>query len=305
LTKNNPARATGTHISIVAHITQPELAKCLNYTEALNGFANRFIWLACRRSQLLPDGGQHLDLSSLGDRLKSALEKARQIRKMTRSAAAGKLWHEVYPELTGERPGLYGAVTGRAEAQVLRLSMVYALMDAAAVIEVQHLRAALAFWSYADASAKLIFGVEPDDPLPGLVLEKIQQSLAGLTRTQLRDAFHRNIPSKDLLAALAKLRDRGKVWSEDDRQTGGRPAERWRVRGNAETRKALPPDTDGEEGNAETRKVPSVDSGSMENSTLSRYRVEPPGATGEDTTLSRYRVEPSGDGSVAEEVVTL
>jgi hypothetical protein len=305
LTKHNPARATGAHISIAAHITQPELAKYLQYTEALNGFANRFIWLACRRSQLLPDGGPPLDLSLLGKRLKSALDSARKVEALTRSAAAGKLWREVYTELTAERPGLYGAVTGRAEAQVLRLSMIYALLSTSAVIEVDHLRAALALWSYADASAKLIFGVEPDDPLPGLVLQKIQQSPDGLTRTQLRDAFHRNIPSSDLLAALAKLRDQGKVCSEQERQTGGRPAERWRVPSNAETRKASAPDTAGEEGNAETRKGHSVDSGGMENTTLSRYRVEPPGGASEDTALSRYRVEPSGDGSVAEEVVTL
>ena len=187
---------------------------------------------------------------------------------MTRSAAAGKLWHEVYPLLTADRPGLYGAVTGRAEAQVLRLSMDYALMDASAIIGVEHLHAALAFWSVGDASAKLIFGAEPEDPLPGLVLEKIQQSTDGLTRTQLRDAFHRNIPSKDLLAALAKLRDRGKVWSEEERQTGGRPAERWRVRGNAVTRKDSPRDNHGQEDNALLRKVPSVDSGDTGNTTL-------------------------------------
>jgi hypothetical protein len=276
LTKNNPARATGAHVSVTAHITRPELAKYLKYTEALNGFANRFIWLACRRSQLLPDGGQHLDLSPLGARLKSALEKARQIGKLTRSEAAGKSWREVYPELVAERPGLYGAVTGRAEAQVLRLSMTYALMDTSAIIGVEHLRAALAFWSIGDASAKMIFGAEPDDPLPGLVLEKIQQSTDGLTRTQLRDAFHRNIPSKDLLAALAKLRDRGNVWSEEDRRTGGRPAERWLARGNAITRKA-----------------PLPVNGTIGDTALSRTHSQPAGANGRDTALPRSGLGPT------------
>jgi hypothetical protein len=236
LTKNSPARATGAHVSIAAHITKQELTKHLKDVDLFNGFSNRFLWLCVRRARLLPDGGRSLDLSPLGTRLNYALTTARNLGEMNRSEKAGRLWHAVYPELTAERPGLYGAVTGRAEAQVLRLSMLYALFDGSPVIDEVHLRAALAFWSYAESSAKLIFGAEPEDPLVGLLLEKIKAEPDGLTRSQLRDAFHRNIPAPQLLAALAKLRDRGEVYPERDTGTGGRPAERWRLRGNAVTR---------------------------------------------------------------------
>jgi hypothetical protein len=229
LTKHSPARATGAHVSIVGHITGDELAKYLSRTEAFNGFANRFLWLLVQRSKLLPDGGHALDLAPFGSRLQSALAAARQVGQMTRSAAASRVWHEVYPQLTADRPGLYGAVTGRAEAQVLRLSMVYALLDGQAVIDEAHLRAALALWSYAECSAQLIFGVEPEDPLLGLVLRRLQAAgAAGLTRTELNNAFHRNIPAADLLAALAMLRDGGQATSEK-LMTGkpGAPVERW------------------------------------------------------------------------------
>jgi hypothetical protein len=56
MTKNNFARATGTHVTILGHITRPELAKCLSDTDCFNGFANRFLWALVRRSKLLPDG---------------------------------------------------------------------------------------------------------------------------------------------------------------------------------------------------------------------------------------------------------
>jgi len=36
------------------------------------------------------------------------------------------MWHEVCAELVGERPGLFGSLTSRAEAHVLRLSCIYA-----------------------------------------------------------------------------------------------------------------------------------------------------------------------------------
>ena len=80
----------------------------------------------------------------------------------------------------------------------------------------------------ADASAQLIFGAEAEDPLPALVLAKLRAAPSGLTRTELRDAFQRNLKNNDLVAALATLRDKGLIESETV-STGGRPAERWRT----------------------------------------------------------------------------
>ena len=69
------------------------------------------------------------------------------------------------PVLTDDRPGLLGAITGRAEAQVLRLSCLYALMDQSAVVTRQHLTAAIALWDYAAQSAQYLFGDSLGDPL--------------------------------------------------------------------------------------------------------------------------------------------
>ena len=76
LTKNSPAKATGAHISIIGHITRDELRRLLNQTEAANGFANRFWWLAVRRSKCLPEGGQiqTVNFNDVVMRLKSAIE---------------------------------------------------------------------------------------------------------------------------------------------------------------------------------------------------------------------------------------
>jgi hypothetical protein len=228
LTRNSPLRATDAHISVIGHITAEELGKYLDQTELFNGFANRFLWMLVKRSKRLPDGGSALDLSALGTRLNHALAAARNVGPMTRSKTACRLWHEVYPALTAERSGLYGAATGRAEAQVLRLSMVYALLDGKCIIEEDHLRAALALWSYADTSARLIFGAEPEDPLVRPVLAKLQEAASGMTKTDLHNAFSRNIPAAKLLDVLAKLRDRGDAYCEKVK-TGkpGAPAERW------------------------------------------------------------------------------
>ena len=54
LTKNNRVVATNPHISIVGHITRPELNSLLTGTEVWNGFGNRFQWLMSRRNKILP-----------------------------------------------------------------------------------------------------------------------------------------------------------------------------------------------------------------------------------------------------------
>ena len=58
LTKNEPARSTGAHISIVGHISASELRSELSTNDKANGFGNRIIWACVKRSQCLPEGGQ-------------------------------------------------------------------------------------------------------------------------------------------------------------------------------------------------------------------------------------------------------
>ena len=57
MTKNNAAKATGAHVSLIGHVTADELRRELSSTEAGNGFANRFLWVCARRSKELPEGG--------------------------------------------------------------------------------------------------------------------------------------------------------------------------------------------------------------------------------------------------------
>jgi hypothetical protein len=57
IVRNDPLRATDAHIAIVAHITRTELLRYLTGTELANGFANRFLLIAVKRSKLLPFGG--------------------------------------------------------------------------------------------------------------------------------------------------------------------------------------------------------------------------------------------------------
>ncbi|HKF07204.1 MAG TPA: DUF3987 domain-containing protein [Xanthobacteraceae bacterium] len=161
LTRNSSLRATGAHISIVGHVTVEELRARLTRTETANGFANRFLFMLVKRSKVLPFGGDALEdrvIADLGERLKRALDVASNIGRVNWTDSARDAWTAVYRQLSEGQPGLLGAVTSRAEAQVVRLALVYAVLDGAANIDLPHIRAALAVWEYAEASAAHIFG---------------------------------------------------------------------------------------------------------------------------------------------------
>lgn len=232
LTKNNPARATDAHISILGHITQDELVRYLEDTETGNGFANRFLWVCVKRSKALPGGGDlhQDDIDEMGEDLSVAIANARRIDVMTRDARANELWYEIYEDLSEGGFGLMGAVTSRAEAQVMRLAAVYAAIDGSSQISEAHLSAALGIWSYCEASATYVFGDALGDPVADGVMQIIRTSdrADGVTQSDISNALGRNIPASKLERALTQLLQAGKVVRES-KATGGRPATVWRV----------------------------------------------------------------------------
>jgi len=229
LTRKSPAKATGAHVSLVGHITKDELLRYLSSTETANGFGNRIAWLCVKRSKLLPEGGNlaAIDFAPLLRRLTEAVRFARAAGELTRDKTARELWAEQYPQLTRDRAGLFGAVTGRAEAITLRLSMLYALLDCSAAVCVPHLAAALEVWRYCEDSARFIFGDALGDATADAILEALRARSEGMTRTDLRDLFDRNKPRAEIQRALAALLREGKARCETDPETDGRHSETW------------------------------------------------------------------------------
>jgi len=123
---------------------------------------------------------------------------------------------------------LLGALTARAEAQTVRLALVYALLDGRGEIGTHHLRAPLALWEYADASVSYIWGDALGDPVADEIMRALRQAgEAGRTRTELRDLFGRNRRAEDIDRALAVLAAAGRARRVMRDDTGGRPAEVW------------------------------------------------------------------------------
>jgi len=165
-------------------------------------------------------------LRKLSLRLADVVAFAQQVDQLTRDGDANRIWETVYPDLSEGCMGMLGAVTSRAEAQVVRLSCLYALLDRSSLIRREHMNAALAVWRYCEDSARYIFRDALGEPVADAILAALKESREGLTRNDIREMFRRNKSSERIGHALALLQEQGKVAMRKE-QTDGRPREVW------------------------------------------------------------------------------
>lgn len=228
LTKNSPAVATGAHISIIGHITDQELRRELDQADTANGFLNRFLLVFCQRSKCLPDGGSidERAMQQIVARVAQALDFGRRTFRIRHDADARALWHRVYADLSAGSPGLYGAATSRAEAQVTRLASIYAILDGSALIRTEHLESALAVWDYVTQSTAFVFGSSTGNRVADRIFAALSGKREGLTQSQINDLFSGNKSSREIAEALETLKSHGMARSTA--QLGaGRPVTRW------------------------------------------------------------------------------
>jgi hypothetical protein len=225
LTKN-PQRATAPHISILAQITPFELEQLLSGVDASNGFANRFLWVHAHRARSIPRARppEPAALNGVVVDLKKGVDFALKHRAAVDfAAAAGALWDELYDHLVGEdAEGLAAEVTSRGEAQVLRLALIYALLDRKPAIQIGHLMAAFAVWQYCEQSAYLIFGDRSGDSVADRILDALRQTPGGLSRTDISAVLGRNVRAARIAQALGVLERARRVSPRAVEETGGR-----------------------------------------------------------------------------------
>jgi hypothetical protein len=209
LTRKEPLDVDNVNLSVIAHVTPEELLNNLTATDRANGFGNRFLILLVRRSKFLPEGGGEVNLNAIVTRLHEAVQAAKGKGLIQRDAAARELWADEYRRITQGRNGLQGALCGRAEAHVLRLSLLYALFDSSNTIRPEHLQAGLAIWDYCARSIDHIFGGASGDA----DRERIFAALSSgpLTVTELRRVFSNNRDGDWIKAKMTMLVRDGSV----------------------------------------------------------------------------------------------
>ncbi len=230
LTRNQPLRATDAHISMIGHITREEALRLITATDVANGFANRFLWVCVRRSKHLPRGGQFegKDRTRLVARIQDVVRFAQRLNEIGMTKTASARWEQVYEDLTADCSGLLGSATSRGEAQVMKISSLYALLDLRGEIDLPHLEAGLEVWRYCAHSARYLFGNRLGDPVADRIAEALRENRSGLTLTDINALFSGHVPGPRITASLEALRDQGLARPQQF-ESGGRPITRWVV----------------------------------------------------------------------------
>lgn len=173
-TKHNPMWVSHPHISVMGAITPEELRSLIASRDLTNGFFNRFLVVFAERLGLvpIPTATPQDEVDEIADQIVEIL----QFCKADRWVERDHLRMELAPEAAEYYDGLYrgelnensmgeriAALVQRRAPMVLRLSMLFALCDMTATIQVAHLQAAMAWVRYAIDSVKYIFASGVDE----------------------------------------------------------------------------------------------------------------------------------------------
>jgi hypothetical protein len=194
LTRNNPLQAFGAHIAITGHITPEELFDRFNHIEMCNGFGNRFLWFVVKSDKVLP-----LCQPIPANVFEAFQERVRHLHKLgsgkrwavpLADASMGKWRKEIYPYIREDKPGFAGALAARGSAMVLRVALIYFLLDPPQTgvsrgIEPIHLDAAMAVWRYCEESVQMLFRSRAGTFLGDKILELLANG--PMTKDALND----------------------------------------------------------------------------------------------------------------------
>jgi hypothetical protein len=172
-----------------------------------NGLASRILWIAARRSRYLPFGGSDTDIRPIRERFRQALEFAHNTaREMHLTPGATAEYATHYRRLSTPPPGVLGEVTSRATSHLVRLAMIFALLDRSSDVREEHIRAALELVDASGRAAAHIFGSELGNPMAEKILDALRTAPHGMSRTEISTSvFQRNKKSSEIVAALAFL----------------------------------------------------------------------------------------------------
>lgn len=217
MTKNNRLKATNPHINVLAHITQFELKCLMSQSDIHNGLSNRFLWACVRRTKKLafPEPMSNQDVDMLANELVKAMKHSEQQGEMKLSTQARDYWSVKYHEVSQDKHGVIGSITSRSEAYVMRLSLLFALLDCAEQIEQVHIEAACVLVEFCNKSVEFTFS-SPAESEAGTDAEKLLKALSirPLSQTDISVLFNGHKKKPELTTLLNELQSMNRIKCE-------------------------------------------------------------------------------------------
>lgn len=238
--------ATNAHVSLFGHTTRAELLRNAEAVDTENGFLNRFLFAAVVMDNELEEFSPSYS-DELRALVKPYIDKLERLRikllgdenKHDPTIGPPPLlipWDEQARrrcvELRKEYRASKRSMTARSMPQIMRLALLYAVLDDDFRIRTTHLDAAVAVVRYSEATLHYIFGDAPGNRLAASVLSELRHAGSkGRSRTELMRST--KSLAADLDQAVYALHDAGRIrWEKVEpkvtgKRKGGRKSTKW------------------------------------------------------------------------------
>jgi hypothetical protein len=220
LVKNNPAVAYNTFGSLIAHITPHEFVNCVDEVDFHNGVLNRFIFIECSRSKLLPLGDsiptdKLLEVKRV---IQKVIKHAKTVNEITFTDRGKELWTEIYYESFSGNESAIADLTARNIPILRRLACSFAMFDCQNQVDVQHINAARIITDHSRDVCTKIFSHNArgsNSQSETKLLRAINASEEGLTRTEiLKVVFHKNKSADEIADMIQRLLAEGEIFED-------------------------------------------------------------------------------------------
>jgi len=230
-TKSDVLEAAGSHLCVLGQVTPTELVAQLASVEVANGFANRFLFIASHSPRTIVWEDEEL---TGPDFLRALVEPHARLLRSRLEAGAGRglvrmdkaALDHLFELRTAPRSASSRTVehlSARREPMVLRLALLYAVLDGAEQVGVEHLIAAEAVVAYSSATAEHLFGGRTGNAIADQVLRYVVEAgPEGITLTELQRLFQNHLKAAARDEALEVL-TRLELVTVEELKTGGRP----------------------------------------------------------------------------------
>ena len=196
--------------------------------DGFNGFSNRILWCCVRRQNQtpFPEGISERESQRIGQLLNEAVSFARIGGEVTWDEDAKKIYEESYPSLTEDEHGLLGGAVSRAEAQTIRISLIFSLLDKSRIIQPVHITRALTMWNYCLNSARYLFSSLESNTSENKILQFLKDGEKSTSQIT-KDLFKGHV--EKLRETLDRLQSNGRIVFRTEK-TSGRTTTYWRLR---------------------------------------------------------------------------
>lgn len=214
-TSQRSIRSTDYSVSLIAHITPKEFKSLVSEIDSSNGYLNRFMFclIGSAEPRPFPTSFEKVDFSFSIELISVlCLINSLENEELVLADSAKSLYEEYFNEYHYRAEDELSELTSRNIPHLLKMAMIYAILDQSFEIKIEHLKAAKALVDFSEASIRNIFKDKMFSRKEMKVLKFLGQNSGHILRSKIQSDCFKNNSSKDELDLIRdKLINCGKL----------------------------------------------------------------------------------------------